>query len=234
MINIRRSDERGHVNWGWLDSYYTFSFGNYYDPEFMGFSKLRVMNEDWINGGGGFDAHPHNDMEIITFVMQGALEHKDNMGNSSVINEGELQKMTAGSGVIHSEYNASENETVHLLQIWIIPDKTGLKPSYQQISIDKEKTGIDLILVAAGNRENNNKIISINQDTDIYLGLLEEGESIKTAFGSERNIWIQLISGSLLLSGKKMDAGDGASVIKEKKINIIAEMKSEFLLFNMN
>jgi len=234
MIKIRRNSERGHVNWGWLDSYYTFSFGNYYDPEFMGFSKLRVMNEDWISGGGGFDTHPHNDMEIITYVMEGALEHKDSMGNSSVINAGELQKMTAGSGVIHSEYNASENEKVHLLQIWIIPDKTGLKPSYQQISIDIDKKGSDLILVAAGNSKNNNKIISINQDSDIYMGLLKEEENIKTSFGSDRNIWIQLINGSLLLSGKKMEAGDGALVIQEKEFNIISEMKSEFLLFNMN
>ena len=234
MIRIRKSSERGHNDWGWLNTSYTFSFADYYDPDFMGFSKLRVINEDRVKGGRGFDTHPHRDMEIVTYVLEGALEHKDSMGNSSVIRAGDFQKMTAGKGVLHSEYNASETDLLHFLQIWILPNKTGLKPSYEQISLDKKSMEGGLNLVASGNRDNNENIVSINQDTDIYLGIINNGESISSKFGKERKIWLQLIKGKISISGNVLETGDGASIEDEENLKITASEKSEFLIFNMN
>ena len=234
MIRIRKNNERGHNDWGWLDTYYTFSFADYHDPDFMGYSKLRVINEDRVKGGRGFDAHPHRDMEIITYVLEGALEHKDSMGNSSVIKAGDFQKMTAGKGVLHSEYNASKTDLLHFLQIWILPDKTGLKPSYEQISLDKGSMAGSLTLVASGNRDNNENIVSINQDAEIYVGIIDKGESISSKFGKERKIWLQLINGKISISGNVLETGDGASIDNEEELKIIAGEKSEFLIFNMN
>jgi len=235
MIKIRKSDERGHVNWGWLDSYYSFSFGNYYDPENMGFSKLRVINEDWISGGGGFDSHPHSDMEIITYVLDGALEHKDSMGNSSVIKKNEIQKMTAGRGVLHSEYNHSDTEEVHLLQIWITPAESGLKPSYGQKKIDPASIKGNLKLVASGSREIiDNETIRINQDVDLYIGSLDKGQSIKNTFDINRNIWLQLTRGSMTINNQGIEAGDGVSISNETEIELSTSKSAEFLLFNMN
>ncbi len=235
MIKIRKSDERGHVNWGWLDSYYSFSFGNYYDPENMGFSKLRVINEDWISGGGGFDSHPHSDMEIITYVLDGALEHKDSMGNSSVIRKNDLQKMTAGSGVLHSEYNHSDTDEVHLLQIWITPAELGLKPSYEQKRIDPVSIKGNLKLVASGSKEIiDNEPIRINQDVDLYIGSLEKGQSIKNTFDINRNIWLQLARGSMTINNQGIEAGDGVSISNETEIELSTSKSAEFLLFNMN
>ncbi|MEE9193654.1 MAG: pirin family protein [Thermodesulfobacteriota bacterium] len=235
MIKIRKSDERGHVNWGWLDSYYSFSFGNYYDPENMGFSKLRVINEDWISGGGGFDSHPHSDMEIITYVLDGALEHKDSMGNSSVIRKNDLQKMTAGRGVLHSEYNHSDTDEVHLLQIWITPAELGLKPSYEQKRIDPVSIKGNLKLVASGSKEIiDNEPIRINQDVDLYIGSLEKGQSIKNTFDINRNIWLQLARGSMTINNQGIEAGDGVSISNETEIELSTSKSAEFLLFNMN
>ena len=235
MIKIRKSDERGHVNWGWLDSYYSFSFGNYYDPENMGFPKLRVINEDWISGGGGFDSHPHSDMEIITYVLDGALEHKDSMGNSSVIRKNDLQMMTAGRGVLHSEYNHSDTDEVHLLQIWITPAELGLKPSYEQKKIDPVSIKGNLKLVASGSKEIiDNEPIRINQDVDLYIGSLEKGQSIKNTFDINRNIWLQLARGSMNINNQGIEAGDGVSISNETEIEISTSKSAEFLLFNMN
>jgi len=235
VIKIRKSDERGHVNWGWLDSYYSFSFGNYYDPENMGFSKLRVINEDWISGGGGFDSHPHSDMEIITYVMEGALEHKDSMGNSSVIRKNDLQKMTAGRGVLHSEYNHSDTDEVHLLQIWITPAELGLKPSYEQKKIDPVSIKGNLKLVASGSKEIiDNEPIRINQDVDLYIGSLEKGQSIKNTFDINRNIWLQLARGSMTINNQGIKEGDGVSISNETEIELSTSKSAEFLLFNMN
>lgn len=235
MIKIRKSDERGHVNWGWLDSYYSFSFGNYYDPENMGFSKLRVINEDWISGGGGFDSHPHSDMEIITYVLDGALEHKDSMGNSSVIRKNDLQMMTAGRGVLHSEYNHSDTDEVHLLQIWITPAELGLKPSYEQKKIDPVSIKGNLKLVASGSKEIiDNEPIRINQDVDLYIGSLEKGQSIKNTFDINRNIWLQLARGSMTINNQGIEAGDGVSISNETEIELSTSKSAEFLLFNMN
>ena len=235
MIKIRKSDERGHVNWGWLDSYYSFSFGNYYDPENMGFSKLRVINEDWISGGGGFDSHPHSDMEIITYVLDGALEHKDSMGNSSVIRKNDLQIMTAGRGVLHSEYNHSDTDEVHLLQIWITPAELGLKPSYEQKKIDPVSIKGNLKLVASGSKKIiDNEPIRINQDVDLYIGSLEKGQSIKNTFDINRNIWLQLARGSMNINNQGIEAGDGVSISNETEIEISTSKSAEFLLFNMN
>ncbi|MGI9535249.1 MAG: pirin family protein [Thermodesulfobacteriota bacterium] len=234
MIKVRKSEERGHVNFGWLDSYHSFSFGNYYDPEYMGYSKLRVINEDWIKGGGGFDSHPHRDMEIITYVMEGALKHKDSMGNTSVIEKNDLQKMTAGRGVLHSEYNNSDTDEVHLLQIWIQPDKMGLKPSYVQNHIERESIEGKLKLVATGNKYINNGTIHISQDTDLYIASFEKGQTVKHSFDNSRNVWIQVTNGSLSLLGKTIESGDGAAINDESEIEITADQNAEFLLFDMN
>ncbi len=235
MINIRKSGERGHVNSGWLESYHSFSFGNYFDPEHMGFSKLRVINEDWIKGGGGFDSHPHSDMEIITYVLDGALEHKDSMGNTSVIRKNDLQKMTAGRGVLHSEYNHSDTDVVHLLQIWITPAELGLKPSYEQKKIDPVSIKGNLKLVASGSKEIiDNEPIRINQDVDLYIGSLDKGQSIKNTFDINRNIWLQLTRGSMTINNQEIEAGDGVSISNETEIELSTSKSAEFLLFNMN
>ena len=197
-------------------------------------TNLRVINEDRLKGGHGFDPHPHRDMEIVTYVIEGALEHRDSMGNSSIINAGDFQKMTAGKGVIHSEYNASQTEDVHLFQIWIIPDRTGLTPRYEQVTIDRKKNKDKLLLVATGNKEKDSGIISINQDTDIYLGFLEENEEISHKIGNYRNLWMHLIKGNLTLDGYKLSAGDGAAVSNENELKITSEDNSEFMIFNMN
>lgn len=234
MISTRKSNDRGHVNFGWLDTYHSFSFGNYYDPDYLGFSKLRVINEDRLKGGRGFDAHPHKDMEIITYVMEGALEHKDSMGNKSVINKGDLQKMTAGKGVLHSEYNASKTETAHFLQIWIIPSELSLEPSYEQIQLDKDFSRGMLQLIATGDEDKNNGLIFIKQDADIYLASLEHGQTVKHNFDITRNIWIQVTEGSVTAFGQALEEGDGAGITDENQIEIAADKSAEFLLFDMN
>lgn len=232
MINIRKSFERGRADFGWLDSRHTFSFGNYYDPDHMGFGKLRVINEDRVKGGQGFGSHPHRDMEIITYVLNGALKHKDSMGNSSVINKNDFQKMSAGTGVVHSEYNNSESEPVHFYQIWILPEKTGIKPDYQQLNIDKNFIAGNLKLIASGNSVNKD-VISINQDADIYIGSLDNGKKFVHETKPDRDIWVQVTKGTARISERVLDEGDGASIKDEKEITIETDNYGEILLFDM-
>jgi redox-sensitive bicupin YhaK (pirin superfamily) len=234
MIQIRRADARGHANHGWLDTHYSFSFANYYDPRFMGFRSLRVMNEDRIKPGYGFPAHPHRDMEIITYVLEGSLEHKDSMGTGSVIRAGEVQKMSAGSGVRHSEFNPSKNEPVHLYQIWIVPEKEGIVPMYEQKAIpSKEKQG-SLRLVASPQGGENNGAIKLYQDAEIYASELAAGETVERQLEKGRYAWLQVIRGAATLNGEQLKAGDGAAIAGEPRIEIAGKAdKSEILLFDL-
>jgi quercetin 2,3-dioxygenase len=231
MIIIRRAEERGHANHGWLDSYHTFSFANYYDRNYMGFRQLRVINEDRVSGGNGFDTHPHRDMEIITYVVDGALEHRDSMGNSSVIRAGEVQRMSAGTGIAHSEYNHSKTDTVHLLQIWILPDRTGIQPSYEQhYYSEAEKRGNLRLIVSPDAREN---ALKIHQDVGLYATVLEAGESIEHPISENRHAWIQVVKGEIDLNDRTLKSGDGAAVSEETNLQINALSSSEFLLFDL-
>ena len=232
MIKIRRSKERGHANHGWLDTRFSFSFADYYDPQFMGFRDLRVINEDYIEADQGFPKHGHRDMEIITYVISGELSHRDSMGNGETIRPGEVQRMTAGTGVLHSEYS-SPTEQTHLLQIWILPEKNRLTPSYEQKLFPPEEKQGKLRLVAS--RGGDDGSIHINQDVKLYASILKEGETVTTELGVDRHAWIQLISGSLDVNGTTLDAGDGASISDETAVKIRAyEDNSEFLLFDLN
>lgn len=231
MMIIRRAEERGHANHGWLDSYHTFSFANYYDRHYMGFRQLRVINEDRISGGRGFGTHPHRDMEIITYLVEGALEHHDSMGNHSVIRAGEVQRMSAGTGIAHSEYNHSKTDTVHLLQIWILPDRTGIQPSYeQQYYSEAEKRGNLRLIVSPNDREN---VLKIHQDVGLYATTLEVGESVEYPIPEHRHAWIQVVKGEIDLNDRVLQAGDGAAVSEETNLQITARSFSEFLLFDL-
>jgi quercetin 2,3-dioxygenase len=231
MIIVRHAEERGHANYGWLDSYHSFSFANYYDRHHMGFRQLRVINEDRVSGGSGFDTHPHRDMEIITYIIEGALEHRDSMGNSSVIRAGEVQRMSAGTGVTHSEYNHSQTDTVHLLQIWILPDQTGIQPSYEQhYYSETEKRGNLRLLVSPSDREN---VLKIHQDVSLYATILESGESIDYPISENRHAWIQVIQGEIDLNDRTLKAGDGAAVSEETNLKVVAQSSAEFLLFDL-
>lgn len=233
MIKIRRRSERGHTNLGWLDSYHTFSFGDYLDPDHMGFHKLRVINEDRVKGGRGFGSHPHRDMEIITYVLKGALEHKDSIGNGSVIREGDIQRMSAGTGIIHSEYNHSGSAPVHFLQIWILPKEKGIKPSYEQRSIDATRVKGKLDLIATGNIDKKKDAMHLNQDVDIYLASLEKGQRVQHTTEANHHLWVQATRGCLILSGNSLDQGDGASISNERDIEITTDDGAEFLLLDM-
>jgi redox-sensitive bicupin YhaK (pirin superfamily) len=233
MIKIRRGSERGHTDLGWLDSYHTFSFGDYLDPDHMGFHRLRVINEDKVKGGAGFGSHPHRYMEIITYVLEGSLEHKDSIGNGSVIREGDVQRMSAGTGIVHSEYNHSESETVHFLQIWILPREKGIKPSYEQRSVNTSKVNGKLRLIATGNIDKKNDALHLNQDIDIYLSSLEMGQQVKHTAKADHRLWVQATRGSLILNGKELRQGDGASISNEQGIEISTNDSAEFLLFDM-
>lgn len=233
MISIRKAEERGHHNFGWLDTYHTFSFGDYYDPDNMGFRVLRVINEDRVKGGTGFSDHPHKDMEIITYVMEGALRHRDNFGNSEVIKKNYFQKMSAGKGIIHSEYNDSESEEVHLYQIWLLPDHKGVKPNYNQVHINKKDIENTLKLVASGTREKDDAPIHIHQDARVYISYLNHHHSVNYTPGDDRYSWIQVTKGSVILNKKHLEQGDGAAVMKEKELDISTEETGEFLLFDL-
>ncbi len=231
MITIRTSSERGHANHGWLDTYHTFSFANYYDPENMGFRDLRVINEDWVDGGRGFGTHPHRDMEIITYVLEGALEHRDSMGNGSVMRPGDVQRMSAGTGVAHSEYNASETERVHLLQIWILPEQRGIEPSYEQKHFsDDEKRGI-LRLIAS--RDGRDGAVRINQQAELYAALLDADQSVTFEPRSGRHVWLQVVRGAIDVNGVRLEAGDGAAISDESLLNITGRESAELLLFDL-
>jgi quercetin 2,3-dioxygenase len=234
MISVLKSEQRGHANHGWLDSYHTFSFANYYNPKFMGYRALRVINEDVVAPGQGFGAHPHNDMEILTYVLEGALEHKDSMGNTGVIRPGELQHMSAGTGVRHSEYNASKTDPVHLLQIWVLPNKRGVTPAYDQKAFAEVDRRGKLKLLAAG-QVNESDAMPIHQDAKIFASLLSQGESVSHTLASGRGAWLQVARGSVSLNGTTLNAGDGAAVEEESKLTVTgaSDEPAEVLLFDL-
>jgi quercetin 2,3-dioxygenase len=230
-LALRKSDERGKANFGWLDSKHSFSFGHYHDPKHMGFGPLRVINEDRVAPGGGFPTHPHSDMEIISYVLEGALEHKDNIGTGSVIRPGDIQRMTAGSGVRHSEFNASKTAPVHFLQIWVIPEKKGLKPSYEQKSFsDDDKRG-KLRLI--GSRDGRDGSVTIHQDVDLYATLLTAGEAVAHTIAEGRGGWIQVVRGAVGVNGSTLKAGDGAAITHSGALSLEATADTEVLLFDM-
>ena len=231
MLAIRHSEDRGLANFGWLDSRHTFSFGHYYDPNFMGFGPLRVINEDRVQPGKGFDTHGHRDMEIISYVLDGALEHKDSMGNGSVIRPGDVQRMSAGTGVRHSEFNASETDPVHFLQIWILPEKQGLEPGYEQRHFAADDKRGQLRLV--GSRDGREGSVTIHRDADLYATLLDDGDSVSHELATGRKGWVQIARGSALLNEKQLGAGDGVAVEGPATIRLTASSATEILLFDM-
>ena len=231
MINIRKSNERGHADHGWLDSHFTFSFADYFDPEHVQFRSLRVMNDDRVAGGGGFPKHPHRDMEIVTYVLEGALEHKDSMGNGSVIKPGDVQYMSAGTGVAHSEFNASKTEPVHLYQIWMLPEKPGLQPAYDQKNFGEDEKRGKLRLVASPDGRDGS--VRIRQNNDLYATLLSSGESVKHALKKNRYAYVQVARGSVKLNGTRLDEGDGAAITAEKAVELTGVQESEVLLFDL-
>jgi quercetin 2,3-dioxygenase len=231
MITIRKAGDRGHFDFGWLDTYHTFSFGDYRDRKFMGFRSLRVINEDRVAPQTGFPTHGHRDMEIITYVLEGALEHHDSMGNGSVIRPGEVQRMTAGSGVTHSEANASETDGVHLLQIWILPNARNLPPSYEQKTFaDEEKRG-RLRLVASDDGRDGS--VTINQDAAIYATVLEPSSSVAHELAANRNAWIQVARGAISVNGNDLNQGDGAAISDESTVTVTGRELAEVLLFDL-
>jgi redox-sensitive bicupin YhaK (pirin superfamily) len=232
MIKIRRSEERGAANYGWLDTKYTFSFSNYYDPNNMGFRDLRVINEDYIEPNQGFPTHGHKDMEIISYVVAGELSHKDSMGNGETIRPNEVQRMTAGTGVLHSEYSSPTDKT-HLLQIWILPEEKNLEPEYEQTYFPPEEKQGKLKLVAS--RGGTDGSVHINQDVSLYSSILADSEEISHELAEGRHAWVQVIKGKIDLNGETLNAGDGAAISEENLLKIKAkEDNTEFLLFDLN
>jgi redox-sensitive bicupin YhaK (pirin superfamily) len=232
MISVRRSDERGASNLGWLDSRHTFSFGEYYDAGHMGFGPLRVINEDRVRPGAGFGTHGHRDMEIISYVLEGALEHKDSIGTGSVIRPGDVQRMSAGTGIRHSEFNHSEKDAVHFLQIWLLPERDGLPPSYEQKTFaDDEKRG-QLRLVAS--RDGRDGSVTVHQDSEIFAAVLNEGETVSHALPAGRKAWLQVVRGAVALNGAELRAGDGAQVKDVSALEMSGRSDgSEILLFSL-
>lgn len=229
MITKRPDSERGETKTNWLDSRHSFSFNRYYDPEHTQFRALRVINEDWVAAGRGFDMHPHRDMEIITYVLEGALQHRDSTGGGGVIRPGDVQRMSAGTGIVHGEFNASEKEPVHLLQIWLLPERNGLKPSYEQKTLG-DGTGLRRI---AGPKNGDGAVI-LHQDAEVYSGKLGKGEKLEHSVRPGRHAWVQVARGKVAVNGVALDAGDGAAVSDEKKLVITSEEpKSEILLFDL-
>jgi redox-sensitive bicupin YhaK (pirin superfamily) len=231
MITRRAAHERGHTAWDWLDSYHTFSFGDYYDPKHMGFRALRVINEDRVKPGAGFGTHAHRDMEIITYVLEGALEHEDSLGNGSVIRPGDGQRMSAGTGIRHSEFNGSQTEPVHFLQIWILPEREGLPPSYEQRAFPaKEKRGRLELIAAPDGREG---AVTVHQDVNLYVTVLEPGESVNYRLAPGRQAWVQVARGAVTLNEVALGQGDGAAVGQEESLQIQAAERAEALLFDL-
>lgn len=231
MITIRRSEDRGHADHGWLDSRHTFSFADYFDPKHVQFRSLRVLNEDRVRGGQGFGSHPHRDMEIISYVVSGALEHQDSLGTKAVMSAGDVQRISAGKGVVHSEYNASADEAVHFLQIWLLPDERGVKPEYAEKSF-RDATPGRLHLIAS--RNGRNESISIHQDAEVSVARLGAGEGLDYSFAAGRAGWVQLIDGSVALNGKALSAGDGAAISDEERLRLETATGAHFLFFDLN
>jgi redox-sensitive bicupin YhaK (pirin superfamily) len=230
MIQIRKNQDRGNSKIGWLNSYHTFSFSDYHDARFMGFGNLRVINEDTVQAGYGFGKHPHSDMEIISYVIDGSLEHKDSMGTGSIIKPGDIQRMSAGTGVEHSEFNPSATDPVHFLQIWIIPEKRGLRSGYEQKAIPRSSNKLILI----GARDGRDGAVTIHQDVELYAAYLTQKTVISYEFKPGRRGWLQLIKGSLNLNGELLSAGDGAAITDENKIAVECLQDAEFLLFDLS
>ena len=231
MLNVRKSAARAHLNHGWLDTFHTFSFGSYHDPANMGFRSLRVINEDRVAPGMGFGAHPHRDMEIITYVLSGALEHEDSLGNTAVIRPGEVQKMSAGTGVVHAERNPSAAQSVHLMQIWIVPDKTGIAPAYAQRSFAAELSTQGLILVASP--QASDSVIGLQQDAYVYMSRPKNGTSVAFSIRPKRGVWVQVLRGQIAINGAMLAEGDGAGVENESALQIDAAQDAEFILFDL-
>ncbi len=231
MIRVRKAHHRGHAQHGWLESHHTFSFAGYHDPNQMGFRSLRVINEDRVQPGRGFDTHSHRDMEIISYVLQGALEHKDSMNNGSVIRPGDVQLMRAGTGVTHSEYNHSNEELVHFLQIWIHPEEEGLEPTYDQRHVPLEERTNVLRLVAS--RDGREASVRVHQDAELYVTVLEEGHSVTHSLADGRHAWVQVARGCVRLNGNSLEEGDGAAVSNETMIDIAVDGQAEILVFDL-
>ncbi len=229
MIRIRQANERGHADHGWLDTYHSFSFADYVDPRHMGFRSLRVLNEDRVAPGEGFGMHPHRDMEIVTYVLDGALEHKDSLGTGSTIRGGDLQRITAGTGVWHSEFNPSTNEPVHLVQIWLLPERKGLTPGYEEKTFAVKEDGNGLRLVAS--RQGEDGSLTIHQDVALFLGKLKEPATHSLVEG--RHAWVQVLRGNVEVNGQRLEAGDGAAVSEERELTLRPEQFAEVLLFDL-
>ncbi len=231
MMNIIQSETRGSADHGWLRAKHTFSFANYFDPERVDFGTLRVINEDRVAPGKGFGTHPHKDMEIITYVIDGAIEHKDSMGNGTIITPGEIQRMTAGTGVLHSEFNHSQDKELHLLQIWIYPERNGLAPGYEQTRFPRDEKLNQLRLV--GSRDGRDGSVTIHQDVDLYASILEPGNELTLEVRGERKVFVQLIRGDIEANGESLSAGDGAALEGEQAVDFVATSEAEFLVFDM-
>ncbi|WP_417739864.1 pirin family protein [Rosistilla oblonga] len=231
MIKVRKADDRGQADHGWLDAHHTFSFASYRDPTQMGFRALRVMNEDRIAAGQGFGTHPHRDMEIVTYVLEGALEHKDSLGNGEVLRPGEFQRITAGTGITHSEFNPSADEPTHLYQIWLHPNRSGIEPSYEQKRFDDDKLSNALRLVASPDSSDGSLLI--HQDARIYLSKLDAKHSVQTPLAEGRHGWLQVLRGSITLNGEALDTSDGAAISDESTLEITATTDAEIMLFDL-
>jgi redox-sensitive bicupin YhaK (pirin superfamily) len=231
MLNLRRAHERGHAQHGWLDSWHTFSFADYQDAAHMGFRNLRVINEDRVQPGRGFGTHPHRDMEIVTYVLEGALEHKDSMGNGSIIRPGEVQRMSAGTGVFHSEYNASKTDGVHFLQIWLLPGQRGIAPGYEQKRFDPATRRGALRLVASPDGAEGS--VTVHTDARLYAALLEDGERATHTLAPGRNAWVHVARGEVEVNGHRLSAGDAASLSQEAAVELVGKKGAEVLLFDL-
>jgi redox-sensitive bicupin YhaK (pirin superfamily) len=231
MITIRKAEQRGHFDFGWLNTYHTFSFGDYYDPKHTQFRTLRVINEDFVQGGRGFPRHGHRDMEIVTYILEGALEHRDSIGTGSVIRRGDVQRMSAGTGVTHSESNPLDDKPVHLLQIWILPGEQNLPPEYEEkaFSVEEKRNKMRLIVSPDGDEGS----LRIHQDTNIYASLLDAGRDVVQPLGSNRHAWLQVAAGSVALNDVNLKQGDGAAVSTESSMKITATESAEILLFDL-
>jgi len=231
VITIRRADERGHANHGWLDSHHTFSFADYQDPKHMGFRALRVINEDRITGGQGFGTHPHRDMEIISYVLEGGIEHKDSMGTGSVIRPGDVQRMSAGTGVTHSEFNASKTEPAHFLQIWLLPAARGIKPSYEQKAFpNAEKQGRLRVVAAPDGRDGS---VTIHTDAIVYAGVFGKGEATTLSLAPGRQAWVQVARGNVRVNGRDLVAGDGLALADEPLVSVEGMDDGEVIVFDL-
>jgi hypothetical protein len=231
MITVRKAEKRGHFDFGWLSTYHSFSFGDYYDPSHMGFRSLRVINEDIVQAGRGFPRHGHRDMEIFTYILKGALQHRDSMGNGSIIRPGDVQRMSAGTGVTHSESNPSSAEPVHLLQIWILPNKEGIEPDYEEKKFpdDEKRNKLRLIISADGSAG----AVRINQDARVFASILDQDREVVQQLNSGRHAWVQVAAGAVTLNDVELKQGDGAAVSEEAALRIAAQSPSEILLFDL-